>query len=575
MNIHTRVPNPQLARFYVPNVLSQVPRLLSHLDRDEHSNTRGCFDRDHWSWKFRDFPLGMAQSAAYPVALLWRYPFPENPYYRSSRVLDWIIDALRFTLDRQHTNGAFDAFSPNEQDGGTTLGVLHGALEAFRIIRDEVGDSLHARMAEATERACAFTIDYDEVHGFISNHRALFAVTLLGAFELLGTYSYRQRAERLIHGILARQSSDGWYVEYGGPDPGYESLGLFHLAVCWQRTGSADLLASLRRAIDFYAWCVHPDGSVGGVYGSRGTALYFPGGFELLAAKVPMAAAVARFLRERLRLGNVVIPEIADLENLPPLLYSYLEASLSSGTSDPIPSLPCESFEGLTDFSDSGLSIKANSVFYFVSNASKGGVCRAFDKRTETLVYEDAGYLIRTGRRRWTSQMLGMGNRTTPDYGDAVASTALFAEFRQELLTPVRFLILRLLNLTLFRSPGLGARLRRLIVSRLVSARREGFFRFRRSVGFLEDSILFSDKLERVHNITVDQVDLPRSLLSIHMGSARYFHSSDLRGTVQVNTEGMAASLNRHGFAEQRWVLRFSAATTSEPANTHLEVVPS
>jgi hypothetical protein len=575
MNMDNRALNPQFASVYARYAIAQIPRLLSQLDRDQHSDTRGCFDRDHWSWKFRDFPLGMAQSAAYPLALLWRYPFPENPYYRSSQVLDWITRAVDFTLDRQHGNGAFDAFSPNEQDGGTTLGVLHGILESFRVVRDAVSEGLHARIAEATERACAFTRNYDEDHGFISNHRALFAVAFLDASELLNEKSYLLRAEGLIKSILERQSSDGWFLEYGGPDPGYESLGISHLAVYWQRTGSPELLASLRRAVEFYSWCVHPDGSAGGVYGSRQTALYFPGGFELLASEIPVAAAVSKFLRERLHRGNVVTPAIADLENLPPLLYSYLEASLAPGSTDSVPTLPCESYEGLADFEDSGISVKATRAFYFVSNASKGGICRAFDKKTGELVYEDAGYLVRTGKRRWISQMIGMGRRTTPEHGDSMASTTQFVEFRQTLLTPLRFLILRILNLTFFTIPRLGAWLRRQIVRRLVSAKRQGPFRLRRSVRFSETSIVFHDRLERSHAATVDEVDLPRSLLSIHMGSARYFHTSDLHDTFAVNTAGMSSALNQNGYAEHRWVLRFLPLNSVEPSNTHPEVVQS
>jgi hypothetical protein len=576
MNMDNRVLNPHLASVYAPYAIAQIPRLLSHLDRDEFSDTRGCFDRDHWSWKFRDFPLGMVQSAAYPLALLWRYPFPENPYYRSPRVLDWISRALEFTLERQHANGAFDAFSPNEQDGGTTLGVLHGTLEAFRVVRDAVREGLETRIAEATARACAFTFNYDEDHGFISNHRALFAVALLDAHELLNDNSYRVRAEDLIQSILAQQSPDGWFQEYGGPDPGYESLGISHLAVYWQRTGSAELLASLQRAVEFYSWCVHPDGSAGGVYGSRQTALYFPGGFELLAPTVPLAAAVARFMRERLLRGNVVTPAISDLENLPPLLYSYLEAGLAPASPDSVPTLPCESFEGLVEFKDSGISVKATRGFYFVSNASKGGVCRAFDKSTGELAYEDAGYLVRTGKRRWISQqMTGMGHRTDPELGDSITSITQFVEFRQELLTPARFIFLRLLNLTLFTSPALGAWLRRQIVRRLVSAKRDGPFQLRRSVAFSETSITIHDRLEKRSAATADEVKLPRSLLSIHMGSARYFHMSDLLETFAVNTAGMSASLNQNGYAEQRWVLRFLPVQSFEPSNTHPEVVQS
>ena len=35
--------------------------------------------------------------------------------------------------------------------------------------------------------------------------------------------------------------------------------------------------------MEFLAHAVHPDGSVGGVYGSRHTHLYVPGGLERLA----------------------------------------------------------------------------------------------------------------------------------------------------------------------------------------------------------------------------------------------------------------------------------------------------
>jgi hypothetical protein len=94
-------------------------------------------------------------------------------------------------------------------------------------------------------------------------------------------------------------------------------------------------------------------------------------------------------------------------------------------------------------------------------------------------------------------------------------------------------------------------------------------------VGFSETSIVFHDRLERSHAATVDEVDLPRSLLSIHMGSARYFHKSDLIDTLAVNTAGMSSALNQNGYAEHRWVLQFLPLNSAEPSNTHPEVVQS
>jgi hypothetical protein len=105
--------------FYAAAALAEAPRLMSLLDREPLSPTYGSFDREHWAWKFRDFPQGMLQSAAYPLSLLWRYPFQGSPYYENERLLQWIFGAIEQTLARQHTNGAFDAFAPNEQNPGS------------------------------------------------------------------------------------------------------------------------------------------------------------------------------------------------------------------------------------------------------------------------------------------------------------------------------------------------------------------------------------------------------------------------------------------------------------------------
>src|SRR5690606_25490846 len=189
---------------------------------------------------------------------------------------------------------------PNEQNPGPTLGVAHALAETARLVADDIAPARRTRLLDAIGRACDFALTREEDHGFVSNHWALFAVTFQTARELLGDARYGRRAEAMIDRIIEQQSPDGWYREYDGPDPGYESLGIFHLAVHWNRTRSQRVLDSLRRSVDAYAHFVHPDGSIGGVYGSRHTSLYFPGGFELLAAEVPMAAAVARFMAARL-----------------------------------------------------------------------------------------------------------------------------------------------------------------------------------------------------------------------------------------------------------------------------------
>ena len=64
-------------------ILEAVPRLLSQFDRESLSPTRGSFDRDHWSWKFRDFPVILLQAGLIPLAWLHTHPFDGNIYFDS------------------------------------------------------------------------------------------------------------------------------------------------------------------------------------------------------------------------------------------------------------------------------------------------------------------------------------------------------------------------------------------------------------------------------------------------------------------------------------------------------------
>jgi hypothetical protein len=548
---------------YAPAAIAQVPRLLSMLDREPDSLGYGCFDREFWGWKFRDYPITMLQAAMHPLALLWRCSLPNNRYHGNPALLDWIGAAIDYTCGRQHANGAFDSVGPNTQDHGVTLAMAYTLAETLRALGEEL-PSQHANSAtRAIRRACKFALNSDEDYAFISNHKALFALAYLAAYEISGDRTYREQSERVIQRVLIEQSPDGWYREYGGPDPGYESLGISYLATYWQRTRSAELLASLRRGIEFFAHCVHPDGSVGGVYGSRHTSLYFPAGFEMLAREIPLAASIAGFMRDHLDDGNVLIPATSDAENLPSLMANYLRASLESDNHPATggPPLPHETVWGVRHFPDAGITVASKSRYYAVVSASKGGVCRVFDKRRKMLAYQDAGYVVDADGHRWATQPIGFGKRLVTESADELTCSTYVGEVRQMLPSPVKFIALRLLNLTLFRSVALGAWIRRRIIERLITRQRRGPIRLRRTLRFGDESIQISDRLQATPATRVSRLELRQSFTSIHMGSANYYISSDLARPAAMDTLGMAAQLDRAGVAERHLVIEFPALT--------------
>ncbi len=320
-----------------------APRLLSLLDREVRSPTKGSFDRVNWAWKFRDFPLTMWQASMMPLATLYRHPHPSNPFFGRERLAAWLSSAMEHTVARQHPNGAFDSFTPYSQDHGVTLAMVLTLSTTAELLGDALAPALRARTTESVAHACRFAAASDEDYAFINNHQAAFALAYIRAARLTGDEALGARAEEVMDRVCAHQSTDGWFAEYGGPDPGYETFGLTYLALASNERRHGALPAALGRSVEFLAHCVHPDGSIGGNYGSRNTGQYAPGGLEVLAARHPVAAAIADFVGDRLESGNVVTPHRCDDDNLPLLCFSYAVAATSAAPrKEAPPALPCE-----------------------------------------------------------------------------------------------------------------------------------------------------------------------------------------------------------------------------------------
>jgi hypothetical protein len=127
--------------------------------------------------------------------------------------------------------------------------------------------------------------------------------------------------------------------------------------------------------------------------------------------------------------------------------------------------------------------------------------------------------------------------------------------------SPETFLFLRLLNLTLCRNLMLGSLIRRSIVKGLITRRHIGPFRLRRTIVFNDRNISFEDAIDSHAHAEVRAVELPRSFTAIHMGSAKYFHRSELRQTFQPHVGGMRDDLNRSGLARVTFKLDFGCAS--------------
>lgn len=505
-----------------------MPRLLSRMDREPPSMTYGSFDRTFWAWKFTDFAGPRFQEALYALTWFHLHWSSDNPYADNPRVLDWIVAGIHNWRQMQHGDGSFDEAYPFERSLAATAFTGFYLGEAVQLLNDRLPAAERVDTLAALGRAGDWLCRNDEHHGILSNHLAAAAAALAVIARLTGEDRFDKRAGHFIGRILSHQSNEGWFEEYGGADFGYQTHGLFYLARIWTLTGDASLLERLQHSISFLKHFIHPNGTLGGEYGSRNTNFYFPAGFEMLAAVSVDAAAIAEFMRSSVAAQKAVGLQMMDAYNLCPMLNNYLFAAQSAGELGEPPSLPFAE-PGHHWFPHAGLLVHSTTNYQAVFAPSKGGVLKIYDKRARELAYSDCGYWLEMpDGTKASSQSFSLDN-PVDHTSCGVAVTVSFATIKQRVMTPWLFIAFRLFTLTIGRHKILAAKIKSLLVKVLVSGRRIIDLSLVRTITFADDEVVIDDVIEAGPTAKRNlALHIGSKFSTIHMGSSRYFQPDDL-----------------------------------------------
>jgi hypothetical protein len=95
---------------FAREALRQIPKILTLLDRNSHSPTYGCFDRNFWHYKMVDFPSGMAQEFVWPLALAYSINAPGNVYYQQQSLKRWAEAGILYAARSAHSDGSCDDY---------------------------------------------------------------------------------------------------------------------------------------------------------------------------------------------------------------------------------------------------------------------------------------------------------------------------------------------------------------------------------------------------------------------------------------------------------------------------------
>mgnify|MGYP001076122389 CR=1 FL=1 len=513
---------------YLEQIHRNLPRLLALFDIDQTSINYGMGDRYHWAWGLIDFGNGTFQGAAHGMSRLWRaglWPYPTPKEQFIARINALFIGAGQLT----HNDGSLEEAFPNEGSYCVTALVAFDLLCAFDLLNAELEDDLAKHWQATVAPMIGYLKKADETHALISNHLATAISALLRWHQLTGDNEAELKAKRLLDRILDHQSEEGWFKEYDGADPGYQTLCTYYLADVHQLRSDLGLLEPLRRSIQFLWHFAHPDGSFGGLYGSRCTRFYYPGGIEALSEEIPEAAALASFMSASIAKQSVVTLSAIDEPNLIPMFNAYAWAAalkdrnMRGGVIRSVRTLPCQSHEPLRlHFPQAGLWLDRDQSHYTIISAHKGGIVYHFRDGKATLI--DAGVVVRDSIGRYGSTQAYEQNNIVNQQADQIEINAPVVAMPKQLPGPLQFIVLRLMSLTVFRVVWLREWIKCRLVVLLITRRTHWPLINQRCITFgetlkIEDTIDLPPGYKQVVN--------PGAFVSIHMASQGYWQRQD------------------------------------------------
>ncbi len=458
---------------YLKEIRANLPRLLSLFDSDPTSASYGMGDRYYWAWGLIDFGNATFQGAAHGFARLWAAGL--WPYETSKSIFLARIDALVKGANRlTRRDGSLEEAFPHEGSYCVTALVAFDLLCTLDLLDAEISPLHRAKWQEAISPMISYLVKADETHALISNHLATAAAALARWHRLTGQLNAASKAHQLIDRILDQQSSEGWFREYQGADPGYQSLCTYYLADLHLTRPDFGLLEPLRQSIRFLHYFAHPDGSFGGLYGSRCTRFYYPAGVLALGEAIPEAQALASFMETSIAQQRTVTLSAMDEPNLIPMFNAYAWAATQCNQEGQLKSQPSpERIPATSKVSirrwlpEAGLLIDRGPRHYTLISTHKGGVVYHFVDQQQALI--DAGLVMRDPRGRLgTTQGSNLDNRVIRTEA-ALQITSSFTAMTRQLPGPTEFLIIRLLSLTVFQFRPLREWIKRRLVSLLIT----------------------------------------------------------------------------------------------------------
>jgi len=301
---------------YLETAALMVPRVLTLGDRDSDSPTFGCYDRYHWHYQSLDFANARFQEAAWLLACLYTYPYNGSLYYHNPHVKQWALSAIAFWGQIQKKDGSFDEVYPFEHSFVSTAFSTFAVTEAILILDTTDFNA-------SVEKAATWLMHHNNYR--VANQMAGTAAALYNAYLITQKTTYKNAAQHKLEKLAQLQDESGYFIEYGGYDMGYLSIGLSYLTRYFEKSQNELAYTMIQKAIAFAKTKVNNTGTYDYSQTSRHTQYLYPYGFLHDPEKVIINSHL-----NGLRQNRVVSPLVMDDRFFIPLTVDYFTTFLKA-----------------------------------------------------------------------------------------------------------------------------------------------------------------------------------------------------------------------------------------------------
>ena len=384
-------------------VLRGTERVLALLNRNPLSSTYGCFDRNFWHFKtIIDFPSSTYQQVVVGLAHLFSTAAPENPFHGSPVLKDAIRAGVFYWCEIQNRDGSQNEYYQNDRSFCPTAFTTYGIAETLLLMGDHFSEVEKARI----HRHLLLGARWLARHRFaiVQNQMMASMNALYQVWKVTQDDGVRRSFEARRAEVLASQSAEGWFPEYGGADTGYSYKQLYLLSSYLTAAGDdAEVLAAASRLVDFLTFFLHPDGTSGGDYNSRSTQHVMPYAIDFFHRRLHSeSTALLAAWYYRHTAADETISSLAMDDKYQSYFYYNSDVQSFLSFREAPDTAPVKRAEGVTNFEQAGIvRIEVGDLLVWLSRR-RSGVIRAFHQGK--LVYSDSGYVLKVGGRLCATQ---------------------------------------------------------------------------------------------------------------------------------------------------------------------------